>query len=66
MSIYGTLWAALPGPRPVRVLLAALLALAVVAVCFRWVFPAVAPSVPWNEGTVDAPPAASAATDPAP
>ncbi|WP_298990843.1 hypothetical protein [uncultured Pseudokineococcus sp.] len=68
MSVYGALWRRLPGPTAVRVLLALALALAVVAVCFRWVFPAVAPSVPWNSGTVEvaAPMTASVPAAPAP
>ncbi|WP_299036834.1 hypothetical protein [uncultured Pseudokineococcus sp.] len=66
MSAYGALWRRLPGPLPVRVLLALLLALAVVAVLFRWVFPAAAPSVPWNNGTVDAAAPHAAAPAPAP
>ncbi len=53
MSLYGALWRVLPGPTAVRVLLAVLLVAGVVAVCFTWVFPAVAPSVPWNSSTVD-------------
>lgn len=51
--MYGWLWRSLPGPTPVRVLLAVLLLLAVVVVCFQWVFPAIAPLVPFNDGTVD-------------
>jgi len=67
VSAYGALWRRLPGPLPVRLLLAALLALAVVAVLFRWVFPAVAPSVPWNNGTVGAAaPGTATAPPPAP
>jgi hypothetical protein len=50
--MYASLWRALPGPTPVRVLQLLLLAGAVVAVCFVWVFPAVAPYVPFNEQTV--------------
>ncbi|MEJ5946753.1 hypothetical protein WDZ17_15750 [Pseudokineococcus basanitobsidens] len=64
MSLYGALWRHLPGPPVVRALLAVLLALVVVAVCFRWVFPALAPSVPWNEGTVGAAQAPSAGPTP--
>lgn len=50
--MYATLWRLLPGPRPVRVLLALVLLLALVAVLFVWVFPAVAPLLPLNNGTV--------------
>jgi hypothetical protein len=54
------LWRALPGNRMVRALLVlillavlVLILLAVlVLVCFAWVFPAVAPLMPFNDGTV--------------
>ncbi|HEX3004392.1 MAG TPA: hypothetical protein VHO27_09270 [Angustibacter sp.] len=51
--MYGWIWQHLPGPAAVRVLISALLVAAVVAVLFVWVFPAVAPYVPFNDGTVD-------------
>lgn len=51
--MYAALWRALPGPVGVRLLLALLLLLAVVAACFVWVFPAVAPYVPFNDTTVE-------------
>lgn len=51
--MYAALWRALPGPVALRVVLALLLVLAVVAVCFTWVFPAVAPSLPFNDTTVE-------------
>lgn len=50
--MYGWLWRHLPGPAAVRVLQLAVLALAVLAVCFVWVFPAVAPFMPFNDTTV--------------
>jgi hypothetical protein len=50
--VYGWLWRVLPGPPAVRVLLLAVLAVAVVLVCFQWAFPAVAPHLPINDGTV--------------
>lgn len=50
--MYASLWRRLPGPRPVRVVLALLLAVLVVVVLFAWVFPALAPLVPFNNGTV--------------
>jgi len=50
--LYATLWRLLPGPRPVRALLALLLLISLVAVLFVWVFPAVAPLLPFNNGTV--------------
>ncbi|GAA2736602.1 hypothetical protein GCM10009867_21610 [Pedococcus aerophilus] len=51
--IYAAIWRALPGPFPVRVLLAVVLALAVVAFCFLWLFPRIAPLMPFNDNTVD-------------
>jgi hypothetical protein len=51
--VYAAIWRALPGPLAVRVLLAAVLVLAVVAVLFLWVFPVVAPHMPFNDNTVD-------------
>jgi len=50
--MYGWLWRHLPGPAPVRAVILALAALAVLAACFQWVFPAVAPFMPFNETTV--------------
>jgi hypothetical protein len=51
--IYAAIWRALPGPLAVRVLLAIVLVLAVVAFCFLWLFPRVAPLMPFNDNTVD-------------
>ena len=51
--LYAALWRALPGPFVVRVLLATVLALLVVAVCFLWLFPRIAPLMPFNDNTVD-------------
>jgi len=53
MSFYGLLWRILPGPTPVKVILAVLLLLAVVAALFTWVFPAIAPLMPFNDTTVE-------------
>lgn len=50
--MYGWLWRHLPGPVLVRVLIAAVLAAAVLAACFLWVYPAIAPYMPFNETTV--------------
>lgn len=50
--MYGWLWRHLPGPLAVRVVLAVLMAAAVVAVCFLWVYPAIAPHMPFNDTTV--------------
>jgi hypothetical protein len=51
--LYAAIWRALPGPLLVRVLLAAVLVLLVVAVLFVWVFPRIAPLMPFNDNTVD-------------
>ena len=51
--IYSAIWRALPGPVVVRALLALVLVLAVVAVLFVWVFPRIAPLMPFNDNTVD-------------
>ena len=50
--MYALLWRLLPGPWPLRALLALLLALAVVAALFVWGFPVLAPLMPFNDGTV--------------
>lgn len=51
--MYGWIWRNLPGPFAVRLLLALVLVAAVVAVCFQWVFPAIAPYLPFNQTTVE-------------
>jgi hypothetical protein len=51
--MYGFIWRHLPGPILVRILLAVVLVLVVVAVLFVWVFPALAPIMPFNNGTVN-------------
>ena len=51
--LYAAIWRALPGPLAVRVLLTALLLLGVVAFCFLWLFPRIAPAMPFNDNTVD-------------
>ncbi len=50
--MYAALWRLLPGPRLVRALICLVLVLAVLAVCFIWVFPWVAPHMPFNDVTV--------------
>ena len=50
--MYAWVWRSLPGPLLVRLLLALLLLGAVVALLFGWVFPAVAPHLPFNDSTV--------------
>jgi hypothetical protein len=51
--MYGAIWRALPGPTPVRALIALLLALAVVAVLFLWVFPWAEQHLPFLNVTVE-------------
>jgi hypothetical protein len=50
--MYAALWRRLPGPTWAKVLQVLVLAGLVVLVLFTWVFPAVAPLVPVNDGTV--------------
>ncbi|MCL2467311.1 MAG: hypothetical protein FWF02_08810 [Micrococcales bacterium] len=51
--MYGWIWRNLPGPVVVRALIALALVVALVVVCFLWVFPAVSPFMPFNDTTVD-------------
>ena len=51
--MYGWIWRRLPGPLPVRLLLALALAAAVVALLFTVVFPWVEPRLPFTDVTVD-------------
>jgi hypothetical protein len=51
--MYAWMWRRLPGPLPLRIGLAAVLLLAVVAVLFLWVFPWVEPRLPFTDVTVD-------------
>jgi hypothetical protein len=51
--MYGWVWRHLPGPWPVRLVIALLLFLAVVAVLFVWVFPWVETLLPFTDVTVD-------------
>lgn len=50
--MYAALWRALPGPAWFRALVLVLLAAVVVVVCFAWVFPAIEPTMPFNNVTV--------------
>lgn len=50
--MYGWFWRHLPGPTWVRTLTTVALAGAVVVVLFGWVFPAIAPHMPFNQLTV--------------
>ena len=51
--MYGWIWRHLPGPVPVRVVIALVLVAAVLAACFLWLFPAVSPLMPFNDTTVE-------------
>ena len=51
--IYAAIWRTLPGPLAVKLLLSLVLVLAVVAFCFLWLFPRIAPAMPFNDNTVD-------------
>ena len=51
--MYGWIWKHLPGPVPVKALLALVLFVAVVLVLFQWVFPWLEPRLPFNQVTVD-------------
>ena len=64
--MYASLWRALPGPWPVKVLLSAILAVVVVAVCFLWLFPAVAPLMPFNDNRIQTGPLTPGPTTTAP
>jgi hypothetical protein len=50
--MYGPLWRLLPGRRPVKALLSLILAFGVVVLCFLWVFPTIAPLMPFNDNTI--------------
>lgn len=52
--MYGLLYRLMPGPVWLKIILLILLFLIVVAVLFTWVFPAIAPYMPFNQGTVGA------------
>jgi hypothetical protein len=51
--IYSAIWRALPGPVAVKALLSLVLVFAAVAFCFLWLFPRIAPHMPFNDNTVD-------------
>jgi hypothetical protein len=50
--MYGPLWRLLPGHWPVKAFLSLILAVGVVVVCFLWVFPTIAPLMPFNGNTI--------------
>ena len=51
--MYGAIWRVLPGPAWLKAIEAMVLILAVVAVLFLWVFPAIAPSLPFDQPTIE-------------
>lgn len=51
--MYAALWRVLPGPWWARALQCLVLAAAVVAGCFQWVFPRLEPLLPFTQTTVD-------------
>ena len=53
--MYAALWRRLPGGRAAKALQLLLLAVLAVAVLFVWVFPAVAPHLPFENVTIDTP-----------
>lgn len=50
--MYGPLWRLLPGRRPVKALLSLILVVGVVVLCFLWLFPVIAPFMPFNDNTI--------------
>ncbi len=52
--MYSAVWRHLPGPAPIKFVQALLLLAAVVALLFLWVFPWLAPRLPFNDVTVSA------------
>lgn len=49
---YAWFWRVLPGPTPLKALEALVVLVAVIAVLFTWVFPAIAPLMPFTDNTV--------------
>jgi hypothetical protein len=50
--MYGWIWRRLPGPLPVRVLLAVVLVVVIVLLLFTVVFPWVEPRLPFGDVTI--------------
>jgi hypothetical protein len=53
--MYAALWRSLPGPPAAKAAQCLVLALAAVAFCFLWLFPRMAPYMPFNDNAVDIP-----------
>ena len=53
--MYAALWRSLPGPPAAKAAQCLILAIVAVAFCFLWLFPRIAPYMPFNDGTVDTP-----------
>ncbi|MFZ1362480.1 MAG: hypothetical protein WAS05_06035 [Candidatus Nanopelagicales bacterium] len=51
--MYSWIWDKLPGPKPVKLLIALVIFLIVVAVLFQWVFPWVDSVLPLQDVTID-------------
>jgi hypothetical protein len=54
--MYAALWRRLPGGRLAKTLSALVLFAATVVILFGWVFPAIAPLLPFEDVTVQGPP----------
>ena len=64
--MYASLWRLLPGPWPVKALVSAILVVVVIAVCFLWLFPTIAPFMPFNDNTISTGPQSPGPTTSAP
>lgn len=62
--MYAAFWRLLPGPTPVKAILAVILVIAVVMVLFVWVFPWAEARLPFLNVTVDQGSAAAGASGP--
>lgn len=51
--MYAWLWRSLPGPLWVRLPLLLVLLAAVLVILFLWVFPSLAPYMPFNDNTIE-------------
>jgi hypothetical protein len=51
--LYGWIWRHLPGPAPVKLLIAVVLMFVVVAALFLWVFPWAEAHLPFTDVTVE-------------